>query len=258
MRELSEKELEIEYKNEKLIEIPDMWEDIEGKLAPKKKKRVIPYGRIAAMAAAVIVMLVLGPVMYYMQQGGDKSMNNSYDQEGVYDTYSDTCSDAITGDDSLECDEDNEEESNIKGSATENDCTTEESDASQNTLQTGKTESENAGNGNTQSQGTQNTDTNENTDTSGSETVLQIELKVQVQKVENTEGGLLILATVLEGQNSNSQAGSEQNSIFQDGDEISILYEYDEKDYEKADFSGILRVSCEKTDEKIKLLEILP
>ena len=35
MRELSEKELELEYKNLKLTDIPDMWENIERNLAPK-------------------------------------------------------------------------------------------------------------------------------------------------------------------------------------------------------------------------------
>lgn len=37
--EFSEKELQDNYKNLKMMEVPDMWDEIERNLAPKKKKK---------------------------------------------------------------------------------------------------------------------------------------------------------------------------------------------------------------------------
>lgn len=64
MKEYSEKELEDEYRNCKLQDIPDLWDGIEANLAPKKRKRgrQISFRPAATMAAAVLVLLVAAPV----------------------------------------------------------------------------------------------------------------------------------------------------------------------------------------------------
>ena len=38
MRKMSEKEIEKIYKDLKLTDIPDLWDNIEGNLAPKSKR----------------------------------------------------------------------------------------------------------------------------------------------------------------------------------------------------------------------------
>ena len=216
MRELSEKELEKEYKDLKMTDIPDMWDDIERNLAPKKKKRVVPIRRIASMAAVVAAVAVLVPVMYVIQQGGKK--NASMDS-------------AVNENASMS------ESADMNGSAGMEESFQESSDV-YNKM----------------------------------ENILQLEIRVQ--NVEKTEGGLLILATVTDHPDSNDSDEAGQSSGYQPGDEIRILYEYEENEsgesdkkedpesgdmgYAEEDFSGILKVLCEKTEENLKLLEILP
>lgn len=105
MREFSEKEIEEKYKDLKMMNVPDMWEDIERNLAPKNvefknvesknaesqmtekkadnKKAVgsrgkrIPIGRIASIAAVLAVVLLAVPVWNMIRQGVDGTMKSS-------------------------------------------------------------------------------------------------------------------------------------------------------------------------------------
>lgn len=81
MRELSEQELEEQYKEAKMMEVPSMWDKIEGNLAdrerielvPDREQRAkkdivsfqkrIPVGKLAAAAAALAVVLLLASMV---------------------------------------------------------------------------------------------------------------------------------------------------------------------------------------------------
>lgn len=105
MKEFSEKELEEAYKNVKMMEVPDMWEEIERNLAPKKtagtesrkalepeqaasrkKKRTNVWKYTSAAAAAIVLLLIL-PVSYILNLtvGGrmDGSKSDSVRQESA-------------------------------------------------------------------------------------------------------------------------------------------------------------------------------
>lgn len=99
MRELSEKEMEELYKNAKLTEIPDMWDEIERNLAPKKKKKspmkwIAP---ITSLAAVMLLVLVLIPVI------GRIGVSNSKDMamENVSGEQSEGTAEEIIGDQSV-------------------------------------------------------------------------------------------------------------------------------------------------------------
>ena len=83
MRELSDKELEDEYRDLKMTDIPDMWESIERNLAPKKPKKVIPIRTIASLAAVVAVVLLLAPVVRSIRQSEDMADANSAAENSV-------------------------------------------------------------------------------------------------------------------------------------------------------------------------------
>ena len=81
MRELSEQELEEQYKEAKMTDVPSMWDKIEGNLAdgervepvPDREQRAkkdivsfrkrIPVGKLAAAAAALAMVLLLASVV---------------------------------------------------------------------------------------------------------------------------------------------------------------------------------------------------
>ncbi len=73
MKELSEKELEDQYRNLKMTDVPDLWESIERNLAPKKPqkaKKTVPNRLVVPLAAAVAVAVLLVPVTGVLRQSG--------------------------------------------------------------------------------------------------------------------------------------------------------------------------------------------
>ncbi len=88
MKEFSEKELEDQYKNWKMMDVPPMWDEIEKNLAPKEnrvpvsvvKRKRFPVRRMAA-AAAILCVLLLGPAWYQIRKGlSVKSESGSVDE----------------------------------------------------------------------------------------------------------------------------------------------------------------------------------
>lgn len=69
MKDLSEKEIEKEYKEIKMAEIPDLWDDIEKKLPPRRRKSGIRPRHLISMAAAAAVLVLLVPVLHVIRQG---------------------------------------------------------------------------------------------------------------------------------------------------------------------------------------------
>ncbi len=109
MRELSEQELEEQYKEAKMMEVPSMWDKIEGNLADRERiepvpdreqkakkdivsfRKRIPVGKLAAAAAALAVMFLLASVFKPLVgtlQKEDKSMadQNKSDKAEQYDS----------------------------------------------------------------------------------------------------------------------------------------------------------------------------
>lgn len=122
MRELSEKELEDEYRNLKMTDVPDMWKSIERNLAPKKQKKVIPIRPIASLAAVVAVVLLLVPVvrsirqsksgdMAYENSAADNSVNSATSNDGWGETEEQT-------NDQAQAEEDTEEEQEAQSQVT--------------------------------------------------------------------------------------------------------------------------------------------
>ncbi len=122
MRELSEKELEDEYRNLKMTDVPDMWKSIERNLAPKKQKKVIPIRPIASLAAVVAVVLLLVPVvrsirqsksgdMAYENSAADNSVNSATSNDGWGETEEQT-------NDQAQAEEDIEEEQEAQSQVT--------------------------------------------------------------------------------------------------------------------------------------------
>lgn len=75
----SEKELEQAYKEAKMMEVPDLWGDIEKNLTPKKKKKKIPVRRLATIAAVFLVVVILIPTLKQIREGSSKDGTGQYE-----------------------------------------------------------------------------------------------------------------------------------------------------------------------------------
>ncbi len=247
MKEFSEKELEDQYKNWKMMDVPPMWEEIEKKLAPKEKRvpasvgkrKRVPMRRMAA-AAAILCVLLLGPAWYQIRKGlSAKSelemLDHSSSADGAWEEEAsgsapkesqDTAESPEAGlpegaaDDSLSGEFSNE---NAKAGEAEGGALEEE---------TGEgLRSEAAAD-------------KEVKDETASDPVFQA--KIQVKEVQVLEQGLQVAAWMIEP----------GDGPVKRQEEVVILYEGAE--YQETDFSGILNVRLQGEENYLKLLEILP
>lgn len=251
MREFSEKELELKYKDEKLMEIPDLWENIERNLAPKNIKpeceqkktsnkvvevrsrkkadtKGISVRKIASIAAAVAVVILLGPTVYVIQQakgGATADCAGSAMEEIAFSagTEAEEMEGAY-----FETPMEQSEESGIAVNSEEMVADSEEATGIQSEeagIPSKETELESV--------------PTERGDFS--------ELSVEILSVEETEDELLLLVEVLEN-----------SGVYQTGSQLEIICRQDDTDYEIADFSGEMRLQVQEVEKKIKLLKILP
>lgn len=244
MKELSEKELELEYKNLKMMDVPDMWADIERNLAPKnpvrseQKKKAIPIRRISSIAAAVAVVLLLIPAANVVMSGGkagDAAANQTTESAAdISEGMEESAAESVTYP---------EMESNTS---------TEEEGVREELAEAETTEDMEYTQGDTEA--STESVKNENDSTTGQQT-----LKIQIRQIQESEEGLIITATVLERIDdslSEDAKNTEANQV------VVITYPYSEtgdvETYERADFPDIITVLVERTGENLKLLEILP
>ena len=217
MRELSEKEIEIEYRDVKLTDIPDMWNDIERNLAPKRRKRVIPVRRIASMAAVVAAVILLIPVASVVLQSEKGNMDAN---DGMGEDVNQEMMDAennMASDESEQKAEDNNEDSAANGD-----------------------------------DGSEQEDVGPNEPDGLKDIVLQLE--VEIHKAAERGKGIIIAATVADILNDSSEGVQD---FYEIGEEVVIIYEYDELGYTIEDFTGNLVIACEEKEGEFKLLEIL-
>ncbi len=273
MRELSEKELELEYKNLKLTDIPDMWENIERNLAPKnpvkaeqikegiqkkkpekqqaeaeiqQKKKVVPIRRISSIAAAVAVVLLLVPVANVVMSGG-KSEDAAANQEEAIADMSEGVKESAT--ESMSYPE-TEADTSAKGDSAWQDLAesemVEDAEFAQEETEAPAQEENNSA-------------STEALETEVPKDNVEQTLRIQIRQIQESEDGLMITATVLE-QLEDSSGEDSKNSV---ADQIVVItYSYGEAEgatsYQRADFSNTMTVLVEETEENFKLLKILP
>lgn len=66
--ELTDNKLTEVYKDMKMTDTPSMWEDIERNLAQKKPKKAVPVWRMASLAAVLVAVVILVPVLFLLRQ----------------------------------------------------------------------------------------------------------------------------------------------------------------------------------------------
>lgn len=246
MKEFSDKELEVFYKEEKLRDIPDLWKNIEGNLAPKNtttnivetdskgaRKKHLSF-RWFAGAAAVLVVAVLAIPGLRMLGGGSKSDgNNSYEnlakeaadewQEGMADF------DASAG-------EDGEGMPDASG------------DGMADVSGDGMSGASEGGIADVSGEGT--ADAPKNTQGSQAagkeENEFHLEVEFTVEQVQTTMGGFLVTGEVL----------SSEENWFETGERVTLFYEG--AAYQAEDFTGTLHVMLDVEEENLIILEILP
>lgn len=281
MKELSEKELENEYKDLKMTDVPDMWADIERNLAPKESKEPddskpsgedlklvpirmknrIPIKKIASMAAVVAAVLLLVPVAHVIQKGtlNSMDMSGSSDMEAAESAGADmaasTEASTAAGGQSAEI-TDTIAENAVAGA--------EEAAAEEAVAETDAAKQE----GGPTSQGTAEStvmnqegsagwqeaqEEQKETGKAPNSEVLQVEVKIeQVKEIEN---GVLLSAEVLECSDNSYQPGEVLDIVYE---QEKGSYEVEGSSYGEEDFAGTMRLRIEKTEENLKLLEILP
>lgn len=245
--EFSEKYLTSNYRNIKMTDVPPMWEEIERNLAPKKPKKVIPVRRLASLAAVVLAVLILVPVLYVLRQGqgkksaSDSGFNSAAQMEDV---------------DKLESDG-NEEELYIEVSKDSDAASGEAKDSDIALNETQKEGENHAPTDAAKDQGAQSSETSdipesetetETEDITGQEAGSILQLQVQIQEVRTEEGQILITARVL----------GAPDGGWPQGETISLTC--DEGKYGQTDFEGTmsLKVTMENEENIFKILEILP
>lgn len=300
MREFSEKELEEKYKDLKMQDIPDMWEDIERNLAPKKvksknaeskntesknaesknveskkvesknveskrmkkaadnkktvrsRRKKIPIGRIASIAAVLTVLFLAVPVWNMIRQGVDGTLKSSdcavgETAEGFYEMENTTAStedffiDESVVDESTEnffVDEsavdDSTENSFVDGSAVDDSIENPFIDESAAANTEGASEEESVRN---------DTDDRESGTTQEALQSRQLTISVQILEVQEMEAGFVIRTELL-GDVEGHKAG----------DILDISCDMGET----AEFTGEMQLLVEETEENLKLLQILP
>lgn len=219
--EFSENYLTSNYRNIKMTDVPPMWEEIERNLAPRKPRKVIPLRRLASLAAVVLAVLILVPVLYVLQQGQGKKMSQS---DGGLNSEA-----QMEDVDKMESDG-NEEELYIEVSKDSDEAS-------------GAVKDQGA-----QSSGASDIPKTETEELTGQEAGSILQLQVQIQEARAEEGQLLIIAKVLGA----SEVG------WPKGETVTLTC--DEGKYDLTDFQGTmsLEVIMEKEENIFKILEILP
>lgn len=224
--ELSDKHLMEKYKNLKMTDVPPMWEEIERNLAPKKLKKVVPFRRLASLAAVFLAVVVLIPVMYMIQRGQTKDMNSS---DGMW------ADGAAQMDGNNEMEEaanavGEEKESVLEDKIAEDGAVTEKAEADESVPE------ENVG----------------SLQEFAAEQQMQngslLRLQVEIVDVSQEGNKLVMQAKVLKT----------ANGAYPEGEMISLVYEGTE--YSLAAFKETLylKVQMEREEEIYKILEILP
>lgn len=231
MREFSEKELQEEYKNLKMTEIPDMWDDIERNLAPKKKK-VISLRVLGSVAAVFAAVILIGPVLHVIQQGGMVSMDMLTNESA---SMMESAESVVEDNESVESIvEDNESAENV----------VQDMENVENMVE------DNGGNYAEVNVGADTGDRKESTETeytSNEQTAPKwniIELEVEIQNTRAESGQLVITAKVL----------SPVDDSYAAGDVVEIRG--NEEQYQASDFAGVMSLQVEKKEENLILLEI--
>lgn len=219
--EFSENYLTSNYRNIKMTDVPPMWEEIERNLAPRKPRKVIPLRRLASLAAVVLAILILVPVLYVLQQGQGKKMSQS---DGGFNSEA-----QMEDVDKMESDG-NEEELYIEVSKDSDEAS-------------GAAKDQGA-----QSSGESDIAEPEAEELTGPEARDILQLQVQILEARTEEGQLLIIAKVLGA----SEVGWPKGEI--------VTLTCDEGKYDLTDFQGTmsLEVIMEKEENIFKILEILP
>lgn len=278
MKEFSEKELEEAYKNVKMMEVPDMWEEIERNLAPKKtagtesrkalepeqaasrkKKRTNVWKYTSAAAAAIVLLLIL-PVSYILNLtvGGrmDGSKSDSVRQESAdlaasEENIMDTAKGA--GEAGAEGGREEAPTAGAEGGM-------KEAGAEENGMEdAGGVEEESkmdmageADGGNLMDGNGEAAAAPESTEQStlggnqqGSKKAQEVQLEVQVQEVRDSAEGLRVTAEVVK-----------EGGGYKAGEKVEFLYEGTQ--YPEREIQGNLKVRLQKEENILKLLEILP
>lgn len=249
--ELSEKYLTSNYRNIKMTDVPPMWEEIERNLAPKKPRRAIPLRRLASLAAVVLAVLILVPVLYVLRQGQGKKMSQSDNSFNSAAQMEDV--------DKLESHE-NEEELCIEVSKDSDAASDEAKDTDIALNETQKEGDNHAPTDAAKDQGDQSsgasaipengteadTDTEESASQEAAGSILQ--LQIQIQEAWTEEGRILITAKVLEAPDNDWPKGE------------TVTLTCDQGKYQMTDFEGIMSLKVTKENEEniFKILEILP
>lgn len=263
MREFSEKELEEKYKDLKMLDIPDMWEDIERNLAPKNvesknaesqttekkanskkavrsRRKRIPIGRIASIAAVLVVVLLVVPVWNMIRQGVDGTMKSSdcavdevtegfYEAENMTESAEDASANETLGEIPEGVSPDESPTEIPEGFLAE-----ENSTESKEENQEGASEEESVRN---------DTDGRESGTAQEALQSKQLTIDVQILEVQETEAGLVIRTELLEDVDTHKT-----------GEVLDISCDAGEN----AEFTGKMKLLVEETEENFKLLQILP
>lgn len=246
--ELSEKYLTSNYRNIKMTDVPPMWEEIERNLAPKKPRRAIPLRRLASLAAVVLAVLILVPVLYVLRQGQGKKMSQSDNSFNSAAQMEDV--------DKLESHE-NEEELCIEVSKDTDAASGEAKDTDIALNETQKEGDNHAPTDAAKDQEIQSSGASaspkreteaETEDITGQEAGSILQLQVQIQEVRTGDGQLLITAKVLEAPDNDWPKGE------------TVTLSCDQGKYQMTDFQGTmsLKAILEKEENIFKILEILP
>ena len=217
------------YKEIKMAEVPDMWEDIERKLAPKaaQEKVKFPTRRLSFIAAIVAAVLLLGPVITVIQKS---ALMEKKDVSGVEENNAGRPSHESKP--SYDVEKDNAEE----GSKPWHDIDKNDSDGIDKS--DGEMKNENA------------------------PLPERFELIASILEVRKTEGGFVIQIQVEEGVTAAEEGASSAEEILGISDlkgcKLEITYIADEKGYEAEDFAGTLKLVLQKEGKNIRLMEILP
>lgn len=234
MKELSDKEIEALYKEEKMKEIPDLWKKIEGNLAPrtpvrdadlfqgegavgpgKKKVRWLRY--IGAMAAMLAVALLVFPAWQFLSGGVKSYDGGNASMEAPMEADSEAPMDA------------GYQASGESGAADKNQAAGESGAAAD------KAEAADGG-----------SDPLAPWADGAAEEEFHLEVELLAEQVQTTLEGYLVTGRIL---------WSEEN-WFEEGERVTLFYEGDA--YGEEDFSGSLRVLLDVEEENLKILEILP
>lgn len=188
MKKFSEKEIEESYKKEKMTDIPDLWEKIEGNLAPRERtgKGHRSFAWVSGLAAVLAIVLLTVP-MWQLFSGGTKS------DSGAPMEMADIAKDESEGSVSLwdENEQMNEGAPSADGEAPSADGEASSADAE-----------EPSGNGE---------------GPSGDTEEFRIRVTLQVAQVQTTMEGFLVTGEILEAEENWFEVG-ERVTLFYEGD----------------------------------------